>query len=349
MPPGRVGKGSLAEKFKVVESLWPDSDLSLERFDERAYVWFFDYIDYCIKPFEERQHLFASKTFLELVELIQMWREDSSKPLSTVIRELSMRYLNFQEKTLTRSLELSVRVWLTINVNSPSLAISEIRPHEIPLQWSAELSLNSLIQDHFSTCQTYLQGNGPLRVEGTFTAAYLVNVCGLGLSWTDSLTDHLRVDPGRQALTVYKHKVCLVNHLKARNGCPIPRAVLLEALDTLNLLFPFGDSATRQLLIKENYQAFYRLGNCGRDRELDLSNYTYWRAELDDLVDAFQRPPRSWKQLATDRRNLMEWAAFWVTVMVAVLTFVSIPCNIIQATYSVKAYRATLVQGSSTP
>jgi hypothetical protein len=62
-------------------------------------------------------------------------------------------------------------------------------------------------------------------------------------------------------------------------------------------------------------------------------------------MHAFDKTPRTWKQLAFDRRNKLEWAAFWVTVMVGTLTIISIPCNIIQATYSVKAYRLALAQG----
>jgi hypothetical protein len=164
------------------------------------------------------------------------------------------------------------------------------------------------------------------------------------LYWTDHLTDHLRLDPKRQVLMVYKHKICLLNHLKSRSGCPIPQRVLEEAIDTLNLLFPFGDPQTKQLLSKEKQREFYGLGGCGRERQLDLSRYGYWREELDDLVESFQRPPRTWRQLAIDQRDFKEWATFWIAVMVAILTFVSIPCNVIQATYSVKAYNAAVAR-----
>lgn len=89
-----------------------------------------------------------------------------------------------------------------------------------------------------------------------------------------------------------------------------------EILDALNLLFPFGNVATKQLLLKENQQPLYQLGSCGRARNLDLNHYEYFREELEHLIESFNRPPWTWKQLATDRRNKMEWTLFWVTVMV---------------------------------
>ena len=69
----------------------------------------------------------------------------------------------------------------------------------------------------------------------------------------DSISDHLQFDSRRQTLTVYRHKICLSNHLDSIDRCPIPKGVLGEILDTLNLLFPFGDLATKQLLIKLSY------------------------------------------------------------------------------------------------
>jgi hypothetical protein len=148
------------------------------------------------------------------------------------------------------------------------------------------------------------------------TAAYLASTCGLKLRWTDRLSDHLRFDSTCQTLAVYRHKICLVNHIESNGDCPIPERVLNEMLDTLNLLFPFGDLATKQLLIKEHQQPLYQLGSCGRTRKLDLANYEYFWEELEYLINSFDKPPKTWRQLATDRRNKMEWAVFWATVMV---------------------------------
>jgi hypothetical protein len=86
------------------------------------------------------------------------------------------------------------------------------------------------------------------------------------------------------------------------------------------------------MLVKCGEQAFYDLGACGRERIQDLSEFEHWREHLEALAEVFHSPPRKWRQLTFDRRNKLEWSAFWVTVMVALLTIISIPCSIIQAT-----------------
>jgi hypothetical protein len=215
---------------------------------------------------------------------------------------------------------------------------------EIPLTWRPGLSLDEVVQSRWVGIPVQNIGS-PDQIDDKFTAAYLVNVCGMGIQWTQCLSGHLTPDPHRRAFTVYMHWIHLVGRVSSQETCPIPKDVLDEIYDTLQLLFPRGHPATEQLLARYGTAPLFRYGSHPRDRQLKLSHYKYFREELEILVNEFNRPPRTWKQLATDRRNLMNWASFWVTVMVAVLTLVSIPCNILQATYTVKSYHATLAQG----
>jgi hypothetical protein len=122
--------------------------------------------------------------------------------------------------------------------------------------------------------------------------------------------------------------------------------VLEEALDSLNLLFPFGDVDTKRLLTKDGQLGIYRSGYAGRMRELNISRYQVWRDSLEDLLTISRNPPLAlWKELATgykqlaeSRKNsLMEWSAFWVTI-VAFITLITVPCSILQTTYAMKAY-----------
>ncbi|KAF1993485.1 hypothetical protein P154DRAFT_450111 [Amniculicola lignicola CBS 123094] len=336
------------EKFRFVQTLWSDSGLSYASFDCSTYISYFRYIKESTEETRHHRRLFDKEILGSFLGLIQILKNTTSQPLSQTIDEVSRQYLNAEEDSIWRSLELCTRLWLTVHVNTPAISVGPISRYELPLEWPKDMSLIDLMESRWR--QGAGQGSkATAKVDVRFTAAYLVNICGMNLNWTDSLTDHLRRDPQRRTLTIYRHKICLVNHLRSKSACPIPKGVLSETLDTLNLLFPFGDAATKQLLAGEGELAFYRLGNCGREPNLNLGHYIHWREELDDLAEIFQSPPRTWKQLATDRRNLMEWAAFWVAVMVAFLTLVSIPCNLIQTTYSVKAYHATLAQASSCP
>ncbi|KAF2728231.1 hypothetical protein EJ04DRAFT_412869, partial [Polyplosphaeria fusca] len=329
---------------ELVARIWPDSQLSLARFDERTYADLFRYLKYSESQLRQYRQRFACETLESTVEIGGLLKHKVAEPLSAVLQNLSSQYLGGDPKALQRSIELSIRLWLTINVKSPSVAVGPTFPFEDPLEWTPPMSLASLIETRFGKSDFSGDSKVRVRLEGSFTAAYLVNICGMQIQWTDYLSDHLRHDASGRNLVVYRHKICLVNHLKSGDACPIPRDILTEALDTLNLLFPFGDAPTKQLLLKENQLPFYQLGGCGRARDLELSSYEYWREEVDGLLKSFRSPPKSWKQLATDRRDLKEYATFWIAVMVAVLTIVSIPCNIIQATYSVKAYRVSLAQ-----
>ncbi|KAF2685154.1 hypothetical protein K458DRAFT_388045 [Lentithecium fluviatile CBS 122367] len=331
-------------QYEIVKGFWPNVVVEYESFDPTSYGSFFQYLAKEIGHLRHHQRHFAVQSLDDTFAVVRALRENPSKSQTELIRTLSAGYLNVGPAVIQRSLELTVRLWLTLNVNSSSVAVGPIFPDETPLDWEHDVSLDALVKGQFAELGSGRGKATSSKIDPALTAAYLASTCGLRLRWTDSLSEHLRFNPRRQTLAVYRHKICLINHIESSDGCPIPEAVLYEILDTLNLLFPFGDAATKQLLIKERQQPLYQLGSCGRARKLDLANYEYFREELEYLIDSFNQPPKTWRQLATDTRNKMEWAVFWVTIMVAFLTLVSIPCNIIQATYSVKAYRATLQQ-----
>jgi hypothetical protein len=334
----------IRQKYELICKLWPQCKVPPESLEFQTYAAFLEYMSSELDQIQQHQRLFAVESFGGILDIIQTLRENYSQPRSHVLQILSTRFLNVEIAAIQRSLELSIRLWLTLNVNSSNIAIGPTFANEIPLDWDDSISLKTMVVSQFS--KGVGASNYALRskIDPNFTAAYLANTCGMKLYWTDNIASHLCFDLKRQVLTVYRHKICLVNHLNVGGDVPIPKDILAETLDTLNLLFPFGDLPTKQLLIKEGQRPFYGLGNCNRSRQLDIEQYAYYREELEHLIDSFSKPPRTWRQLATDRRNKLEWSAFWVTVMVAGLTLVSIPCNIIQATYTVKAYHATLTQ-----
>jgi hypothetical protein len=156
----------------------------------------------------------------------------------------------------------------------------------------------------------------------------------------------LRFDRKRRILTVYRHKICLINHAKGPQPAIIPLPILEETIDTFNLLFPFGDAASRALLEREK-QPFYSLGNCDRNLKLNLSHYVQWGNKLAELCEGFNEPPRYWRQLVSDRRNVMDWATFWIAVLVLLLALVSIAIGIVAMVYTIKQYELALAQACS--
>jgi len=340
-----------AQKFEIVSIFWPQAGLKIEEFHEDSYTSFLEYIGGELSELHHHQSRFATDNFESIAQLMHTLRDSSAIPLSELILHLKSRFLNTDENDIRRSIELTIRLWLTLNVNSAAIAVGPILAHAGRLEWSTDQSLNALIASQFGTTKAEKSGLSYSiskylpTVNPDLTASNLVNICGIKLNWSDNLADHLNYNRKCRMLTIYKHKICLINHLKKpSSGCPIPMSVLEEALDTINLLFPFGDQPTKRLLAKEQQLAFYGLGNCGRDRREDLKGYSCWREQLVELNEVFNESPQTWRQLIVDRRKLVDWAAFWITVMVLLLTLVSIPCSIIQAAYTVKSYNLALAQ-----
>jgi hypothetical protein len=307
---------SKRDQYGIIKGLWPNLPLDYEAYDATAYDSFLQHVG---REFEHLRHQlrhFAVQSLDGTFDVVRVLLENQNKSQGEIIQLLSVSYLNTAPAAIRRSVELTVRLWLTLNINSSSVAVGPTFPDETPLDWSPDVSLNALVLSQFPKSGVGTARTAKSRIDPAMTATYLASTCGLRLRWTDSLSEHLQFDATRQILAVYRHKICLVNHIETNGDCPIPEALLNEMLDTLNLLFPFGDVATKQLLTKEHQQSLYQLGSCGRTRKLDLADYEYFREELQYLIDSFNQPHKTWRQLATDRRNKMEWAIFWVTVMV---------------------------------
>jgi hypothetical protein len=292
---------------------------------------------------------FATCTLSAIADTVKDIRTMQTRPLEEVMQHLKGGYMNFDDAAIQRSVEMCVRLWLTVNINSRVVAVGGTFHREIALDWAHSSSLKKMVEDVFANRATNNSSRMGTKVDGAFTADYFVNSCGMELVWTNYLTDHLRLDPDLRVLLIYRHKAFLSDQIHHGSNGPIPEDVSREALDTLNLLFPFGNLATKRLLATHGEQAFHDLGTCGRDRVFDLSEFKFWRKELEVLAEIYHSPPRTWRQLAFDRRHRLELSAFCITAMVALLTLISIPCTIIQAVYSVKAYRAAIAQNVNLP
>jgi hypothetical protein len=341
--PAELSKASDTQIANLVRQIWPTN--AKRRTDEAAVGQAF--LRHLIDEISDTRHQhsnFAICTLDAIVSTIKDLQGLQSQPLENVIQHLKSNFLNFDEGAIQRSAEMCIRLSLTVNVNSSTVAVGGTSHREVALDWTRSSSLKKMVEDEFANRATSNSSRLGTRVDGAFTADYFVNSCGMELVWTNYLTDHLRLDPDRRVLLIYRHKAFLSDQIHHESNGPIPQDVSREALDTLNLLFPFGNLATKRLLATHGEQASHDLGTCARDRVFDLSEFKFWRKELEVLAEIYQSPPRTWRQLAFDRRHRLELSAFCITAMVALLTLISIPCTIIQAMYSVKAYQVTVAQ-----
>jgi hypothetical protein len=333
------------ERHELVRRFWPETSTSLSTFDGFSCKAIVEHIAQELDKIRYHRDLFAAHNLDAIFSIIETLRESVSKRYDNVVHELLAEFPGSSPDAVRRSIELTLRIWLTINTHTADIFVGPLSAGDAPIDWADDISLEQLLRGCFGRRVLLPLQKGATAFDPAFTATYLVNTCGVRLQWTDDILTHLSFDLKRLVLTVYRHKACLLSHLDSPRGCPISKEILEETLDTMDLLFPPWDVATKHLLMKEGQQSLYSLGCRRGNRVLDVAHYQYFGEALEHLIESFDKAPRTWRQLALDRRNKLEWSAFWITVMVAVLTVVSIPCNIIQATYSVKAYRVALAQG----
>jgi hypothetical protein len=185
---------SRADKFALVSKVWPDSGLTLGSFDEEEYDEYLEYVEDLVRQIEHHRTNFAAQTLAGTAALIEVLRNQSDQPQAAIIDTVAGHYLNCSQSSIQLSLELAARIWLTVNVSSPKIAVGPIYPQEERLAWDADTSLNSLIESQFAVTRAYALETGSNAIEHTFSAAYLVGVCGFQLRWVGHLNDHLKVD-----------------------------------------------------------------------------------------------------------------------------------------------------------
>lgn len=339
-------------KLLLLRNIWPGSRFTISDAKDEQYDTFFGYVQSELRVAMQYNHEFAAQSLTSLLAILAVIRSNSESTKTLILKEVKKGFINFQQEKIWRSLELASRIWLTINIKTARISVGPVQAPFKRIEWSDETPFNELIQDQFTTSSgNYANRRSkPCRLDDDLTVAYLVAFCGIQLFWTSNLTDHLAFDRKTRTLKVYQHKICLLNHLSSKTSV-IPTSVVAEAIDTLNLLFPFGDSATKSLLIKEG-KPFYRLENCERKLQLDLDYYEYWREELEDLMNILSEPPRNWRQLLMSQRNVLEWATFWnlcIAGIVAIFTIISIAFGTAQLVFTIKQYSLTANLGTEQP
>lgn len=265
-----------------------------------------------------------------------------------------------------RCVELAVRLWATLNIRVPantscsptSRATPAVFPGQVSYLWVDDGPLQAFIVRNFETraqrgIQVTPSSLAP-RLEPKCTMAYLSQAYDFHPHWTSNLADHLNIDTDSRTVTIYEHKIFLWNHLKStrprdpRSAPPIlPQPVLAEAIDTLNLLFPFGDEATEAFLRREGKGAsIYGLGNCTRGRQLEVSGYEFWRGGVEGIAAVLSQPPRGRAQFLLDGEgtNSREVWTFWTAIAFGALAVIGVATGVYSAVYARKAFDVGVMQ-----
>ncbi|KAL3481496.1 hypothetical protein BJX99DRAFT_253419 [Aspergillus californicus] len=246
-------------------------------------------------------------------------------------------------------LELSIRLW--------SMCEITIRP-ESQMYWQLgsnhalwEDNTHSLRQQ-METCFPESSIHEEDKLYKSFRLYDIQKVANIEVIWTSNLLDHLRVedppDNGKPyTVFIFHHRRFLEYH-RDRTSRLYPDGLIEETLKTLDLLLPREHKGTRKWYktIAAKYDLDHTACKSGRllhHQDRLLESFTFWRDRLTILKDVFDEiEPSTILHFWLDKRHPVQWATFWVAVLVFCLTvFFGIVQSIEGALQVYKAYHPT--------
>lgn len=324
-----IERFSKRQKNELIKSFWPclDDDIL-----EEEYTELFRFIGETLRELRPYAARFAFENFQGLFHTIQFLRDYRALTRDEIATEIKERmYMNFPTDRIIKSMELSVRLWLGLNVRLSGVPVGAINPRMGYIDWEGNKSLDAMVESFFSKTTNAVSMGSELDL----SAAKLKRVCRLHIEWTNCLNDHLKLagDRGKRILYIYQHKKVLVNHEMA--GSPIPAAALDEAVRSLDLLLPRGDPDTRRLLEKAGKLSLYTISR-EKDPVANLNEFVYWKPHLSRLLDLLHGAPESFLQRLFDTRDIGQWAALWVGIFgILILTLLF---GILATVYAIGQY-----------
>lgn len=324
---------SLDEKQSLLHGFWPplkaQPDVTLDENLEQ----YLDFLCEELVKCEQRKDDFAAQTFKSLLQIVDALRSGGDK--RAIASSLHANYLNVSQDSVIRSMELAARLWLTVNIRSPLSDIAPTSLDGMALPWTETVDLKTVIRNHFDKFAEVDAGKfNPRSFNSWLSIPYLSETRGIHVKWTDNLLDHLKLETN--TVSVYRHKICLELHLRRDSFNTLSETVVMEAIDTLNLLFP-QDAETKTFLHQEK-QVFYTVGNCGREVVVDISRYKKWRSRLLALSHILDRKPRTLQRFNITRRINEKRFAFWsqaCSIAIALVGIVVATVGIIVATLAI--------------
>ncbi|KAI8628745.1 hypothetical protein F5Y19DRAFT_112372 [Xylariaceae sp. FL1651] len=335
---------------QICRKIWPN--LAKHEYVHRTYASVLDYFETQTKSLINRTNDFGLPDTISIIERLASDQDILSSRSSCVnIIKVHLPQVTSEAAILSCG-DRALRMMLTLDIRIGSRGASILRAGSPIIDWGESESLTETIENHFINNSTCITGMVTGRVDPSLSLAYLCTYRGFKVFWTSNLSEHLSISWKSKIITVYEHKVFLWNHLRNSNTPIIPRVILEEAIDTLNLLFPLNDRLTKTFLAQHG-KDFQGLGYCSRPRDLclDLAKFSIWRDRIAELVGIMNEEPKGLKQLALERdgRNLLPFVTFWVAIAVAVLSLLNLPFAILSMKYTIKQYELALAQTCSDP
>lgn len=126
-------------------------------------------------------------------------------------------------------------------------------------------------------------------------------------------------------IQIFHHRRFLKFHVD-RQSTVFPEGFIEETLQTLYLLLPYQHAETRRWYQKEAKDRGLDRSACIRRWRMSarygkMEDFKFWRERLTLLKEAYdQSEPDTVSRFWLDKRSPVQWAKFWVAVLVLVLT-----------------------------
>jgi hypothetical protein len=327
-----VGTFDKQQKIELIKSFWPHLK---DGFPEDEYGELFQFIGETLREHQPYAEHFSFKDFQGLFDTIRFLQCYQSSTRDQIAAELKSRiFMNCSDEQIIKSMELSVRLWLGLDVPFSGTFVGVVHSRRGYLRkWKGDETLDAMADSCFEKTTNVVYTECELD---DLSAAKLERVCLLHIEWTNCLNDHLKLtgNRGKRILFLYQQKSTLLNHEKA--GSPIPAAALDEAIRSLELLLPTGDPETRRLLTKAGKLSLLQKAWPPKQSASNLDEFDYWKPRLRRLLNLLHGAPESFLQRLFDTRDIGQWAALWVGIFgILVLTLLF---GILATVYAIKQY-----------
>ena len=153
----------------------------------------------------------AATTHADILKIVDILRAKQDSTKLDLRQHFVKEFSRADVLAIERSIELASRLWTMVNVRHPKL--EHFAPQTDPVLWELTGTMRSLFSQAIPRSRWKI-GVKDSRLHPSFTAAFMTDICGLQLEWTDCLADHLRLDRRQKALRIYPYKSVLQCHLE---------------------------------------------------------------------------------------------------------------------------------------
>ncbi|KAI0451927.1 hypothetical protein F5B21DRAFT_516354 [Xylaria acuta] len=307
-----------------------------------------DQVWYAIATDADEPHMAAQRIedIFEIVRcLIQGDRRD------TIVLRLKQTNSTATENACESSVDLAFRLLLMLKVGVVRHQAS-LRHH---LKWEKD-SLKDFVRDRFN--ESPALDCHHVRLPKSFNAWSISTIGGLKLGFTDNLADNLLPIDDDTTVLIFHHASFLEYRVKLVVTLSTTDATVLTSIALFIRMSEF-----RSLIRNNNNKRVWfqklcsasgpcpvdhQVALCGnlRAEERQIERFAFWRDRSIILKQIYDdATPMTIKQWWHDRRNGERWFAFWVAVLVLMITMTLGLVQYIES--ALQAYKAYITQLSS--